>query len=368
MKKNSTALLLVFLLFFARICLSQIQSISGQLINGRGTTEKLDFVNLKFYLNSELIGEVYSDDSGFFNLNLISRVENDIIPGKTYNLNQNYPNPFNPNTTISYTLDRGGTVKLEIYNIIGQKVRTLLHSFQSMGTHFVIWDGKNDQGSFCGNGSYFYRFQFDGQTEIRKMCFLNVPTVYNYQATNLSGLKKVQTSNQLEIQLSNRDIQDTTFVYMFEQLPEHIELAEMRVHVFPFSRTIPDTLSLMSGESTTDTLDIYFEKPIEISSPHLPVEWCFTEDSLVAITYLQVDRHYAWVEIKEIGGVKSSFAAAYFNISPRLKLDKAKLRKGYIGIPYQEIIGAKNQVGDYLISYERGLPSELAIEDLAISG
>lgn len=77
-----------------------------------------------------------------------------ILP-TSFALNQNYPNPFNPRTTISYYLVDIGNVKLEIYNILGQKIRTLINENQLAGLQKVDWNGSNDAGQLVTSGVYF---------------------------------------------------------------------------------------------------------------------------------------------------------------------------------------------------------------------
>lgn len=74
-----------------------------------------------------------------------------------FELSQSYPNPFNPSTTISYQVPRRSEVQIEIYNTLGQKVRTLLNARKEPGTYQAIWDGRNDSGVQVGSGVYLYR-------------------------------------------------------------------------------------------------------------------------------------------------------------------------------------------------------------------
>lgn len=90
----------------------------------------------------------------------------------TFELSQNHPNPFNPQTRIAYSLPKAGRVSLEIYNTLGQQVRTLVQAHQPVGSHSVSWDGKNDLGALVPSGIYFYRLQAGGQTMMRKMTLL----------------------------------------------------------------------------------------------------------------------------------------------------------------------------------------------------
>lgn len=79
----------------------------------------------------------------------------------------NYPNPFNPTTDISFSLPAASHVKLEVYNIMGQKVATVIDRFMEAGTHTVKWDG-----SKAASGVYLYRLEAGEFTETRKMMLL----------------------------------------------------------------------------------------------------------------------------------------------------------------------------------------------------
>lgn len=74
-------------------------------------------------------------------------------------LKQNYPNPFNPTTTIEYQLPQDGNVTVAIYNLLGQKVKTLTSSFQLAGVHRVEWNGTDEHGNHLASGVYFYHLQ-----------------------------------------------------------------------------------------------------------------------------------------------------------------------------------------------------------------
>lgn len=84
---------------------------------------------------------------------------------------ENYPNPFNPATTISYSLPASGKVELTIYNMLGQKIRSLIHMYQFAGQHKIIWDGKNAQGIKMPSGIYIYRLR-SGKSMISKKMIL----------------------------------------------------------------------------------------------------------------------------------------------------------------------------------------------------
>ena len=84
----------------------------------------------------------------------------------------NYPNPFNPSTTIKFDLRKAGYVNLEIYNIKGQKVRTLIDQQQEAGYHSKVWNGIDDSGNPIGSGIYFYRLIVDGTAYPMRKCLL----------------------------------------------------------------------------------------------------------------------------------------------------------------------------------------------------
>ncbi len=89
-----------------------------------------------------------------------------------YELVQNYPNPFNPATTISFGLPEAGYTRVEVFDILGRTVRTLVDGYYEAGTYDVIWNGKESQGAAVGSGVYFYSIHSKGFTATRKMILL----------------------------------------------------------------------------------------------------------------------------------------------------------------------------------------------------
>jgi hypothetical protein len=78
-----------------------------------------------------------------------------------YALSQNFPNPFNPQTMIQYQLPEAGHVTVKIYNLFGQKVRTLVAGQREAGYHAEIWDGRDNFGRRAASGVYFYRLSVE---------------------------------------------------------------------------------------------------------------------------------------------------------------------------------------------------------------
>lgn len=90
----------------------------------------------------------------------------------SFELSQNYPNPFNPQTVIQYNLPRSCKITLTIYNMLGQKVRTLVDEPKKARGYKVIWDGEDDIGKEVASGIYFYQLKAGDYTETRKMLLL----------------------------------------------------------------------------------------------------------------------------------------------------------------------------------------------------
>ena len=91
---------------------------------------------------------------------------------KSFALFQNQPNPFNPETKISYYLPTACQVKLIIYNVLGQRVKTVFDGHQDAGMKTLIWDGRDDYDDQLGSGIYFYRLQADNFHQTKKMILM----------------------------------------------------------------------------------------------------------------------------------------------------------------------------------------------------
>lgn len=106
-------------------------------------------------------------------ISLVTSVaENDGQLPLVFGLSQNFPNPFNPTTTIHYSIARDCHVKLEIYNVMGQKIKTLFNSQQKAGHNVVNWDGTNDAGINVSSGIYMYRIQAADFVNTKKMLLI----------------------------------------------------------------------------------------------------------------------------------------------------------------------------------------------------
>ncbi len=96
----------------------------------------------------------------------------DIKKLSSFSLMQNYPNPFNPVTTIQFEINEPGKTRVDIFNLKGQLVNTLINKYYDVGVHRIKWDGKTAGGSQAGSGLYFYRVAINDKQQTRQMIML----------------------------------------------------------------------------------------------------------------------------------------------------------------------------------------------------
>jgi len=155
----------------------------GYIPSGEGTMVRLKFTgqdSLKFepttIHHQDGISIVSSDSEELefdFNPVYVSVEEEKNLNLPTqFVLFQNHPNPFNPYTDIRYSLPRESYVKLAIYNILGQKVKTLVDRKQASGFHTIGWDVKDKKGQEVATGIYFYKIEAEEFSQTKKMLLL----------------------------------------------------------------------------------------------------------------------------------------------------------------------------------------------------
>jgi hypothetical protein len=119
-------------------------------------------------------GEGVWSDSGRYYVSptdVQETTEEEIVPS-AFQLSQNYPNPFNPQCEIRYALPKHAEVNLSVYNVLGQKVKTLVDELQTAGFKTVHWNGKDDKGEEVSSGVYFYKLKAGDYSETKKMILL----------------------------------------------------------------------------------------------------------------------------------------------------------------------------------------------------
>ncbi len=113
----------------------------------------------------QIDGDIVEVDLATYNGGTV-RLDSESLP-MSYALYQNYPNPFNPTTTITFSLAKGSNVQLDIFNLAGQKVTTLVDEYLTAGMHSCRWNGGD-----ASSGIYFYRVRTDDFTASKKMILL----------------------------------------------------------------------------------------------------------------------------------------------------------------------------------------------------
>jgi flagellar hook assembly protein FlgD len=96
-----------------------------------------------------------------------------VVLDEPFKIWPNYPNPFSQSTNFSFYLSKPSTVSLEIYNILGQKVRTVAKNEEfSKGKAYLSWDGRTDSGKKAAPGVYLYRIDIEGDSRVNKLMLL----------------------------------------------------------------------------------------------------------------------------------------------------------------------------------------------------
>jgi len=99
-------------------------------------------------------------------------INDNIIINNDVSFMQNCPNPFNPSTTISFSIPEESKIALLIYNLKGQKTKTLAHHDFTSGYHSIIWNGDDDSGKLVSSGIYFYKLIVNSKVISIKKCML----------------------------------------------------------------------------------------------------------------------------------------------------------------------------------------------------
>ena len=134
---------------------NDILMIDTEFLSNFITNQSLSFIET--FLAKDQISkfDIFSE-----NLNKIKESDNQTVPSK-FNLYPAYPNPFNPTTNIKYDLSGDSQVTLEIFDITGRRIRTLIKDFKSAGSYNAMWDGLDDLGNSVSSGLYVYRLQIN---------------------------------------------------------------------------------------------------------------------------------------------------------------------------------------------------------------
>ena len=122
-------------------------------------------------LHQGMVARAMTDESGYFELPLASLGGSALPQG--FALGHNYPNPFNPSTVIPYQLPTAGHVRLDVFNVLGQHVATLVDAERPAGFHTAKWDATDAAGQAMAAGVYLYRLTAGGQQQIQRMVLID---------------------------------------------------------------------------------------------------------------------------------------------------------------------------------------------------
>ena len=154
-------------------------SVYGESIfSGTGILAEVMFTaNYDGVFTADMLGfeSVSVVNAGFFNENIIGEaitlIDSSDIP-VAFALGQNFPNPFNPTTMIGFSVPENGYVSIEVFDILGRHVRTLVSKNYSAGNYSVIWDATDMSGNVVSNGVYFYTIEAGNFHVTKRMLFL----------------------------------------------------------------------------------------------------------------------------------------------------------------------------------------------------
>lgn len=149
--------------------------VNGSAVNGGGNIVRLTFNVLREFEDQarfEVAQGLVFDPKQLSNQAVVAGVLNLQSTPSEFALLQNFPNPFNPETTIHYNLATSSDVTLQIYNVVGQVVRTLVSEPQSAGRYQVRWNGTDDRGVPVSSGIYFYSVRAGKFQDVRKLMLL----------------------------------------------------------------------------------------------------------------------------------------------------------------------------------------------------
>ncbi|MEJ2628593.1 MAG: FlgD immunoglobulin-like domain containing protein, partial [bacterium] len=110
-----------------------------------------------------------NNNYGIVNVQATDITTPDFNPLKKFEIFQNHPNPFNSQTNIGFQLPKSAVVKIDIRDIKGRYIKTLLHDYMTSGTHSVVWDGKDNNNNSLSSGIYLVSFKADNIIKVRKV-------------------------------------------------------------------------------------------------------------------------------------------------------------------------------------------------------
>jgi hypothetical protein len=138
------------------------------------TEEDATGISVRARFNNFTMGTCWYDDFEVREVTILETAVEDWDPADPqipveFGLEQNFPNPFNPTTQIGYMLEKDGLVELSVYNVMGQKIRTLVSGHRQAGMYKIMWDGRDEQGNPVDSGVYLYQLRTKDNVVTKRM-------------------------------------------------------------------------------------------------------------------------------------------------------------------------------------------------------
>ncbi len=144
-----------------------------ELILGGNTS--LDVLDISAEVGSEYSWSTYRGNfhrDGYYDVSQLSTQSNRSLDPRGFTLYNNFPNPFNPHTSIKFNLELDMEISINIYDIMGRNIKTIVKGFYKSGSHSIKWYGQNNDGSSVSSGIYFYELKSQDLNQKRKMVLI----------------------------------------------------------------------------------------------------------------------------------------------------------------------------------------------------
>ena len=190
---------------------------------------------------------VTTDAEGHFDLPSADRLAR-------FALGPNYPNPFNPSTIIPYQLPVASYVRLDVFNVLGQRIKTLFDGQQAVGLHTAKWDGTDEMGRAVAAGVYLYRLDTEEVRLTQRMVLVDGPTRWATSSSPPNGLSGRAGTPRYGLVISGRGIEsyvDLAFLYGHEEVVV-VRPAEQQTQT---TRTPGGLLGDVNNDTQVDMVD-----------------------------------------------------------------------------------------------------------------
>ncbi len=249
----------IFLVLFVSAIFYQSSAqriFTGTITDNNSNSVSNAFVEIINASDTNLIYSDYTDDNGFYEIsaNIVGiKAGSPTTPNEFLEL-RNYPNPFNPSTIIYFNLPQPSLIQINIYDILGRKVKSLYKSDHAAGTGTVEWNSTNDKGVPVSAGIYFCRIETEQAVRVHKMLLLDGGSI-NYTNQNLnksSEVNKLNHSNS-ESFLFNMRVSGETFAT--REIDSLICWQDTTIDA-QLNKIVSSTIGISGGKIKTDGFEL----------------------------------------------------------------------------------------------------------------